>query len=245
MAPTQIHVWEHVFNLRSVTLPCKTVPLLSHLKFDGEGKAFARDHILNFLNKCVKYNINYLNLMCRLFVLTFRGRIKRWLETFPLHYIYTWFEFADHFLDDFEIYDYDKLCLELQDVQINKGECIERALIRFRHVLSKFRIVDVPSKSELTDLVLKLSTPVMPQDQSTSNQLDTCAYDHSQEEFVFENNSEVVSTNSLTPKGNSSLFSNIIDSKNSSIDILEFSLNNHSSPLQDVNVELEKMPECQ
>ena len=195
MAPTQIPIWESIFNLPSVTLPNKTTSLLSRLEFDGEGKIFVRDHLLKFLNKRVKYNINDLNLMCRLFTPTFRGWIKRWLETFPLYYIYTWFEFADHFLDDFEIYDYDKLCLELQVAQIKKSETIERALIRFRHVLSKFRIVDVPSKSKLTDLVSKLVAPVMPHDQSIVNQLDTCAYEDSQEEYLFENNSKFVSTN--------------------------------------------------
>lgn len=45
----------------------------------------------------------------------------------------------------------------------------------------------------------------------------------------------------MTAKGNSSLSFNIIDSKNSSIEILEFRLNDRS--FQDVNVELEEMPE--
>lgn len=169
MAPTQIPIWEYVFNLPSINLPSKTVSLLSRLKFDGEGKVSASDHLLNFLNKCVKHNITDLNLTCRLFVLTFRGRIERWLETFPSYSIYTWFEFIDHFLNDFEIYDYDKLCYELQAIQIKKNELFERALMRFRRVLSKFLIIDVPFESRLTYLVLKLVAPVMPQDQSTVN----------------------------------------------------------------------------
>ena len=51
MAPTQIPLWEHVFNLPSVTLPSETVSLLSRLKFDVEGKVFARDHLLIFFEQ--------------------------------------------------------------------------------------------------------------------------------------------------------------------------------------------------
>ena len=113
MAPTQIPVGEHVFNLPSVTIPSKTVSLLSRLKFDGEGKLSAREHLLKFSIKCDKYKITDLSLTCRLFALTLGGRIEKWLETFPSYSFYNWLDFANQFLDDFEDYDYDKLCDEV------------------------------------------------------------------------------------------------------------------------------------
>ena len=108
MASTQIPVWEHVFNFTSIDIPSKTVSLLSRHKFDGEGKLSAREHVLKFSIKCDEYKITDLGLTCRLFALTLGGRIEKWLETFPSCSFYTWFEFANQFLDDFEDYDYDK-----------------------------------------------------------------------------------------------------------------------------------------
>ncbi len=63
------------FKLPSVTIPSKMVSLLSHFKFDGEGKVSTKYHILKIWNNCVKYNINDLNITWRLFALTFRKRI--------------------------------------------------------------------------------------------------------------------------------------------------------------------------
>jgi len=107
MDSTQIPVWEHIFNLPSVTIPSKTVSLLSRLKFDGEGKVSAKDHLLKFSSKCDKYKITDLNLTCRLFALTLGGRIEKWMENFPSYFFYKWFDFTNQFLDNFEDYDYD------------------------------------------------------------------------------------------------------------------------------------------
>jgi hypothetical protein len=84
MAPAQIFVWEHVFNLPSVNIPSKTLYLLSELTFDGEGSTSAEDHLCIFFYKCLKHNIIDPNVICRLFALTFRGRVKYWFEYFRL-----------------------------------------------------------------------------------------------------------------------------------------------------------------
>ena len=55
MTPTQIHVCECVFNLPLVNISQKTVILLSKIKFDSEGKMSTREHLIQFVDKCLHY----------------------------------------------------------------------------------------------------------------------------------------------------------------------------------------------
>ena len=57
MAPTQMFVWEHVFNLPYVNIPSKMLYLLSKLTFDREGSTSVEDHLCIFFYKCLKNNI--------------------------------------------------------------------------------------------------------------------------------------------------------------------------------------------
>jgi len=59
---------------RSITL--KIVNHLSHVKFDGEGEVTVVEHVYRFFNKCRFYKIYTDNEICRLFTLTFEGRIE-------------------------------------------------------------------------------------------------------------------------------------------------------------------------
>jgi hypothetical protein len=49
MAPAQITVLKHAFNVTLPIIPNKTIDLVSKLTFDGEGNTSVVDHISIFL----------------------------------------------------------------------------------------------------------------------------------------------------------------------------------------------------
>jgi hypothetical protein len=142
MAP-QITVLEHAFNFSLPDVPNETVSRLSKLTFDGEGKLSAKDHLNKFSCKCIKHDISDLEVLCRLFAFTFRGRIKHWFESFPACRIFDWFQFVDEFLNAFEIYDFDQLCEEFHTSLINGDPSSEGFLTRVYHILCKFNLDDM------------------------------------------------------------------------------------------------------
>jgi hypothetical protein len=142
MAP-QITVLEHAFNFSLPDVPNETVSCLSKLTFDGESNTSAKDHLNKFWCKCIKYDISDLEVLCRLFAFTFRGRIKHWFESFPVCHIFDWFQFVDEFLNAFEIYDFDQLCEEFHTSLINDDLSSEIFLTRVYHILCKFNLDDM------------------------------------------------------------------------------------------------------
>jgi hypothetical protein len=142
MAP-QITVLEHTFYFSLPDVPKKTVSLFSKLIFDGRGNVSSKDHINKFWCKCVKHDISDLKVLCRLFIFTFRGRIKHWFESFPAYHIFDWFQFVDEFLYAFEIYDYNQLCEEFQTFLINRDSSSKGFSTRIHHVLCKFNLDDM------------------------------------------------------------------------------------------------------
>jgi hypothetical protein len=113
MAHAQITMSEHAFNVSLPVISNKTTDLFLELTFDGEGNTSAVDHISNFFYKCLKHKMTDSNVTCRLFALTFRGRVKIWFESFQANSIHSLFEFVFEFLSDFSNYDYDELSEEL------------------------------------------------------------------------------------------------------------------------------------
>jgi hypothetical protein len=142
MAP-QITVLEHAFNFSLPDVPNETVSRLSKLTFDGESNTSAKDHLNKFWCKCIKYDISDLEVLCRLFAFTFRGRIKHWFESFPVCHIFDWFQFVDEFLNAFEIYDFDQLCEEFHTSLINGDLSSEFFLTKVYHILCKFNLDDM------------------------------------------------------------------------------------------------------
>jgi hypothetical protein len=142
MAP-QTTVLEHAFNFSLPYVPNETVSCLSKLTFDCEGKLSVKDHLNKFWCKCIKHDISDLRVLCRLFAFTFRGRIKKWFESFPTCHIFDWFQFVDEFLDAFEIYDFDQLCEEFHTSLINDDSSSEGFLEKFYHILCKFNLDDM------------------------------------------------------------------------------------------------------
>jgi hypothetical protein len=142
MAP-QITVLEHAFNFSLPDIPNETVSRLSKLTFDGESNTSAKDHLNKFWCKCIKHEISDLEVLCRLFAFTFRGRIKHWFESFPVCHIFDWFQFVDEFLNAFEIYDFDQLCEEFHTSLVNGDLSSEIFLTKVYHILCKFNLDDM------------------------------------------------------------------------------------------------------
>jgi hypothetical protein len=142
MAP-QITMLEHAFNFSLPDVPNETISRFSKLTFDGESNTSAKDHLNKFWCKCIKYDISNLEVLCRLFAFTFRGRIKHWFESFPVCHIFDWFQFVDEFLNAFEIYDFDHLCEEFHTSLINGDLSSEIFLTKVYHIFYKFNLNDL------------------------------------------------------------------------------------------------------
>jgi hypothetical protein len=156
MAPGQITVLEHDFNVSLLVTPNKTTDLFSELTFDGEGNTSAVDHISNFFYKCLKNKIIDLNLICILFTLTFQGRVKYWFESFPANSIHSLFEFVIEFLSDFNNYDYDELSEELSWLRKENDESFNDFAIRFIHVCTRFRLKEMSLINEWFQYLVSL-----------------------------------------------------------------------------------------
>jgi hypothetical protein len=138
MAPAQITVLKHDFNVSLLVIPNKIADIFLELTFDGEGNTSAVDHISKLFYKCLKHNIIDPNVICRLFALTFQGQVKYWFESFSTNSIHSLSEFVIEFLSDFTNYDYDELIEELSFLRKESGESFNDFAIRFIHVCTRF-----------------------------------------------------------------------------------------------------------
>jgi len=87
-----MNVKEFSFSLPrpSGRIPLRTLNFLSQVKFDGEGEIVVVNHVHQFFMKCKYCNIITDKEICRLFTLTFEGRINSWYEAFPTKSIHSW-----------------------------------------------------------------------------------------------------------------------------------------------------------
>jgi hypothetical protein len=98
----------------------------------------------------------YRNIICRLFTLTFAGRVKSWCETLSPASIHTWEQFMRKFLHAFENYDYDNLCEEILELKKNEDESLKDFVIRFTHLCYRFPLDDRPSNNDLISCLVSL-----------------------------------------------------------------------------------------
>jgi hypothetical protein len=92
MDPLYILTLSHAFSSCGPTMdiPKKHLQSLSNLKFDGESKIFAFDHLYQFMDKCKYFDITNDNEISRSFTLTFQGRIWKWYKSLPtksIHFV--------------------------------------------------------------------------------------------------------------------------------------------------------------
>ena len=110
---TQIPIWESIFIFPLVNIPNEIINLFLKLQFVDEGNTSKKYHLMKFWCKCIKHNITNLDSLFILLTQTFKGGLKRWLETFSTYSIFTCFQFVDEVLITFKEYDYRKLYNEL------------------------------------------------------------------------------------------------------------------------------------
>jgi hypothetical protein len=108
---------------------------LSQIKFDGEGEMIASEHACKLWKFCCSHNNTNGSVICRLFSLTFAGRVKSWCETLSTVSIHTWEQFMCQFWHDFENYDYDDFCAEISELQKNEDESLEDFVMIFNSSL--------------------------------------------------------------------------------------------------------------
>jgi hypothetical protein len=174
MAPAQITLFEHAFNVSLPVIPNKTTDLFSEHTFDGEGNTSAVDHISNFFYKCLRHNTIDPNVTCRLFALTFRGQVKYWFESFLANSIHSLSEFLIEFLSYFNNYDYDELSFLRKEV----GESFNDFAIRFIHVCTRFPLKKMSLINEWFEYLVSLSDK---QDQLIVNQSELSTNTQSQD----------------------------------------------------------------
>jgi hypothetical protein len=134
MAPSHIPLWRCFSGTVPPKPPRNILHFLSQLRFDGESEISASEHALHFWKFCCSHNITDGNTICRLFTLTFAGRVKSWCETLSIASIHTWEQFMREFLHAFENYDYDNLCAEILELKKNEDESLEDFVIIFTHL---------------------------------------------------------------------------------------------------------------
>jgi hypothetical protein len=92
-----------------------------------------------------------------LFALTFRGRVKVWIESFRANSIHSLSEFVFEFLSNFRNYDYDELSEELSCLRKENGESFNDFAIRFIHVGIRFPLKEMSLINECFEYLVSLS----------------------------------------------------------------------------------------
>jgi hypothetical protein len=95
---------------------------LSNPKFDDEGHVSSFTHLKRF--DITRQNLKIVedNETCRLFILTFEGRIKAWFRTLPTKSIHSCKQFMEMFSVAHENYVYDELVDELAEIRRPRNE---------------------------------------------------------------------------------------------------------------------------
>jgi hypothetical protein len=94
-------------------IPKKQLESLFNLKFDGESKISALDHLYQFLDECKYFDITNDNEICRFFTLTLQGQIQKWYKALLAKSIHSWNHFMEVFLLVHQNYNYEEFCLEI------------------------------------------------------------------------------------------------------------------------------------
>ena len=113
-----IIVLDHAFNFpRSIeSISRETTKFLRRLSFNVEGKISASQQLSKFNDFCDFINVSDGNERCRMFTVTFEGRIQSSYEFIPAKSIHSWKQFTQLFLSAHENYSYKKLGFELENI---------------------------------------------------------------------------------------------------------------------------------
>ena len=103
---------------------------------------------LQFTYNCFDKNILDLDVLCRLFALTFEGRVKECFVTLSFSSVHSFEHFVDLFTLFFGHYDFVRLCNEWKQLTIKKGESLEYCAIRTFNLYCRFPLTDRPMIQE-------------------------------------------------------------------------------------------------
>jgi hypothetical protein len=147
MTPLCTSLWDIPLSLLIPTrgISLKAVNLLSHSKFDGEGHVSAFTHLNQFDITQQNLNIVQDNEICRLFILTFEGRIKTWLRKLSEKSIHSWKQFMEVFIVAHEYCVYDELFNELKEICGLENESENDFFQRVMQIYYSFPKNDKPS----------------------------------------------------------------------------------------------------
>lgn len=121
---------------------------MAKVKFNGESIFSAFDHIFQFIKKCNDYDIDE-SVMYGIFTLTLTGQAKYWCLSLPVTSVDSWDDFSRIFLQNFQEYNCDHVCQELEKLHRIEGESYVDFLLRFKLICFKFQSDDLPSQFEL------------------------------------------------------------------------------------------------
>lgn len=138
---------------------------LWNLKFVSEWKIFSFDHLCCFNHKCKFFKISNEDELCRLFTLTFEGTIKIWFEALPTRSIQSWKQFLGLFIIAHQDYDYNELCVELENIWRKEGKLLEDFFSIFNQICYLFLEGDKPFGHKLYKWCLYLLSLTNEQDQ--------------------------------------------------------------------------------
>lgn len=117
---------------------------MSKEKFDSESEIHV-DHLFNFIKKCMSCKVTDDSVKCMIFTLTFKARIKEWLNVLPIESIQSWEQFMELFVFAHQSYNYEKLCDEIESLWREKDESIVDFNSRIPHVHYRPHDDDQPS----------------------------------------------------------------------------------------------------
>ena len=118
MAHSQLRAWESntTLDLHGPLheLPRKEVTFLP--KFDGEGDITTLEHVRKHEFVLHLFDIQYGDVVCRLFPFTFEGKVSKWYFVFPINTIHGWYDFKRFFQSSYDNYNVSHIYLELDEM---------------------------------------------------------------------------------------------------------------------------------
>ena len=126
MSRFQIPPWESNTKLRLHgplhKIPRKAISLLPI--FYGEGNITILEHVRKYECLLRLFDIQYEDVVCRIFSFTFEGKVSNWYYVLPINIIHGWSDFKRIFQNAYDIYNVTDIYLELGAIQVKEGESL-------------------------------------------------------------------------------------------------------------------------
>ena len=93
-------------------------------KFNDEGYIRALEHIRKYEYVLGLLDIQYEDVVCRMFPFTFEGKVSNLYHVLSINSIHRWYDFKIIFQSAYDIYNATDIYLELDEIQVKEGESI-------------------------------------------------------------------------------------------------------------------------